>query len=181
MKNRTTVVFTSIALLSAASIPANAGYDRTDDYEVSQKVIPVKLQRGDQVEYGRLVYNAWVRKHERETGQPSMPLRGHPIDDRECSWQVSAHMDRQYFVSSILGGDDPIPAKSVSIPLTINGRSNGLASFLDHDPCSDYRGRINGDVEGLKTSVEAVFDEKVNEDLGIFKNETKGISVEVNP
>jgi len=170
-----------VTLTAITASSAMAGYTTNDDYQITAKVIPVVLQRGDQVEYGRLVYTAWVHKHEQETGKSSKPLEGHFIDDRQCNWQVSGHMQRQYFVTSLMGEEDGQAASTVHLPIQLTGQSNGLASFLDHDPCSDYRGHINKTVADAKRTVGEQFDARLMADLEAFKKELTGVTVVVNP
>ena len=172
---------TTVLVSALMTDTAQAGYTHNDNYVVTTKAIPVKLVRGEQVEYGRLVYKGWVNKVENQTGSVSKPLTGKFVDNRQCNWQISGRMQRQYFVTSITGKEDSQPAAILNIPLNYNGNSNGLASFLDHDPCSDYRGQINNHVASMKNQVAAQFDQKMNEDLMRFQIEMQGVTVVINP
>lgn len=173
------ILSAAVVCIAFVSTAASAEYSNTNDVQVSQKIIPVKLKRGQQTEIGRLIYTSWVRLNEQESGKASTIT--HPIDNRQCGWSISAHMQRQYFVTSVLGAEDSLPASGVVVPLTINGKSNGLASVLDHDPCSDFRSRIDQDVASLKAATLAQFDARMNEDLAKFKTETAGVTVIVTP
>ncbi len=172
----------AVVIISTASAGSvGAAYTDRKNYQVSEKEIPVQLVRGEQIEYGRLVYRGWARKVEREKGGVSRPLKFKFVDDRECSWSVTAHMTRQYFVTSLMGKDDGQAVSTFNIPITVSGASNGIANIFDHDPCRDYRGRIDGDVERVKRAIRDQFDKKMSEDLERFKEELTGIKVRFDP
>lgn len=153
------------------------GYTHDNNIPVTSNELPVIAKANGAVENGRLVYTAWVRLFEQETGEASK--LGHIVDDRACRWQISGHMQRQYFTKSILGGEDPHPASSVKVDLFAEGSSNGLASFFDHDPCSDYRGDIDAGVENMKRRVADAFAARMAEDIARFKAERPSIDIQV--
>lgn len=154
-----------------------AAYTDRNDYQVTEKVIHVKLIRGDLTENGFLVYRGWARKVEREKGGVSKPLQFKFVDDRECSWSVTAHMTRQYFVKSLMGQDYGQAVSIFNIPITVRGGSNGIANIFDHDPCRDYRRSIDSDVEEVIRRIRDQFDEKTNEDFKRLKEGLSGINV----
>ena len=173
--------FLGVLLVCFVSAISNTGDAMAQVYSVTEKEIPVKLVRGDLAEYGRIVYRAWVDKYVHESGHPSRPLKGQFIDTRQCRWSVTAHMTRQYFVTSLLGKDDGQAVATVNIPIIVHGSSNGLANFLDHDPCNDYRDQIDRDFDKVRAIVVEQFDSKMKADIKAFKNETEGVTVIVNP
>ncbi len=173
-------LLTATALI-AQPMTALAGYIHNDDYVVTTKSVPVKLMRGELVEYGRLEYRAWVHKREQQTGHTFKPLSGKFSDTRQCRTQISGHMTRSYHTVSLIGKEDSQGTAAISIPVAVSVNSNGLASILDHDPCSDYRGQINQAVAQSKAKVLAQFEAKMRADLQAFTTEQTGLTVVVNP
>jgi hypothetical protein len=157
----------------------NMAYSKENTFAASTKTLPTVSRQNGAVENGRLVYHSWVKLFEHETGEPSSFT--HPRDDRQCRWNISGHMQRQYFAKTMYGPEDPQPAETVTVNLTLAGTSNGLLSWLDHDPCSDFQGQISEGVNAMKAKIAAAFDQRVAEDLAEFKAQraAAGITVEV--
>ena len=58
--------------------------------------------------------------------------------------------------------------------------SNGRVSPFDHDPCSEYRARIDKDIQDAKNELSGKFQSITNEDLqGDLKQTMQGAGVKV--
>jgi hypothetical protein len=79
-----------INVLSVTNHGGIMGYSKENTFPASTKTLPTVSHRNGAVENGRLVYHSWAKLFEQETGDPSSFT--HPIDDRECRWNISGHM-----------------------------------------------------------------------------------------
>lgn len=157
-------IYTLLQIVAVSLIPAAAfAWPNVDRIEVGTREVPYQISNGTRTESGVVRYKVYLMRTVNQKGKVS--TWSHPIDDRQCEWRVSGHMDREVCFQPIMGGESCNNGWQKTTPVNIPGKSNGLASPLDHDPCSDYTSRINDDTNQAKSALSAALQQLSDQDL----------------
>ena len=117
-----------------------------------------------------------------ESGHPSEPLKGWFTDTRQCHWQITTEIVRQWCLVSKTGAQFCDGSFKKVWSTLKSGQGSDLVVFdLAPENCGSARLRYNSDVNDLKNKVSSQISNIVKSDIDTLsdemKNQLKAVSV----
>jgi len=171
-----------VAIAAAIATTASAGFAPKSSSEVvnkTERAFTLRFADGSKENYV-VSYSGEVTVTWREDGQPSTLT--HPIDNRQCHWEVSGAITRHVALISKTGVYARKDLETVYAAAMANKGSDFKVVNLHSENCGEANDRRQSDVRNLQSRVRSDFNGTVAEDLKavkkVFRSSTDVVKVE---
>lgn len=168
---------TALLLIVTMAPQAGAWVYLQEDKMIEKKAFPIRMQKGEQVEDGVIIYRFIVNLTMNQLGSA---WKGSKMkDDRRCAWSVTPRVERDICFSTILGSSSCENELRATMDFGLSGESV-INNFLDHDTCGDDLKKAKGHRDKVEAEMISQKEDFFQDDLKTVTERLKGFEVTVD-